>query len=491
MAIGETKTIQTDLQTSSPQMTQDGDYTSLSAISVYEFMTHAFDGVGGFRNGHYLVPHTAELKMNYDRRRDLAFYKNYVYPIIRATIDPVFNAEIKRIVNVAGVPVVEGYFSTGFIDDVMDNGNSLQDFVDMVLTNTTLHGVSFVVMDNTQEAGIEQNKTVAMKNRLFPYVFNRTISDVDDCKTDKRGHLEWIRFYDGVKEQKENEKLTQLRQYIYYDAVNIKKQVETINGDIVDVDTIAHGLGIIPVIVSYYDIKSSATKDIMSIDPPFYDIARINHSIYNKDSLITAQERSQGFAMPYLQEDIPGSVVYGRHTYLSLPMATTIPPGYAAPPPAILAQLVANNETLREDLFRIAGQKGIDFRSKAVKSGNALEWEFIAQEVTLKKMAKRAQALEYAIMDMFRVWTKEVYEYQVEYPEQYRPDSEENEIADCDKLLMMSMPSRVASYIRKQAFIVKAKKWDEDEVNDLLPDFDLVKEEASLEPVEPVETENV
>lgn len=482
MAIGDTqKAKQNDLEINSPAMTDESDYTSLFTVSEYTFMSDAFDGLGGFRNGHYLVPHTAEMRMSFDRRRDLAYYKNYVYPIIRATIDPVFNASIKRSVLVAGDVVSEGYYATGFVADATGGGEDLQAFVDRVVTKTTLHGAAFVVMDNTPEAASEKNKTVALDRRLYPYVFIRTMEELDSSRTGYMGQLEWIRFCDGTSEDGKE------RLYVYYDSQVIRRE-KKVNDEYVVISETPHGLGVIPVIVSYYDSRESKSRTRIEVDPPFYDIARINHAVYNKDSLITSQERSQGFAMAYLQEDKPGNVVFGRHTYLSLPMKTTMAPGYIAPPPAILGQLVADNEKLREDLFRIAGQKGIDFRSGQAKSGDALEWEFIAQEVVLKKTAKRAATVEQQIMDLFAKWTNEAFEFQVEYPEEYRPASDDSEIARFDKLMMMidDKPA-VRTYIQKQAFMVAAKKWPEDEVAALMSEFDAPLREEKEKPEEPEE----
>lgn len=482
MAIGEETKKTNDYSTDDPSLSGTEDYDSIASMCIYQFLSDAYEGSGGFRNGRCLIPHATETKMFYQRRQELAYYKNYVQPIIRATIDPVFNSEIKRSVKVNGEEAGKGNIPFDFTQNATGSGMSLQSFVDHACTLSALHMVSFVIMDNvTKEVLSEvQEKKTAIKQRLYPYVFMRTMEELESSKQNNMGALEWIRFCDGEESAMSAEGVAYHKKfYVYYDASVIRKEYKNEKGVIVLESEVLHELGAIPVVPVYYEYRKSKNKKRIELDPPFYDIARINHAIFNKDSLITSSERSQGFCIFFMQEDKPGAVTIGRFNYLSLPMGTTIPPGYAAPPPEVLNMLVGNNEKLREDLFRIAGQKGVDFRSTQAKSGDALEWEFIAQEVVLGKTAARASALEYAIMELFKLYSKESFDFSVEYPDKYRPDSEENELADLDKLLLMIEDKpKTRNYIQKQAFMVKAKRWPEDEVVPLLEEFEYVPAES-------------
>lgn len=499
MAIGDNvqKGRDNDYPENTPDLVADSDYDPITACSNYEFMTNAYEGTGGFRSGRYLVPHTTELQMFFSRRKQMAFYKNYTMPIIRATIDPVFANDIKRQVLVNEETAPDTMYISQFVKNVTGSGVNMQRFIDKALTLAALHNLGFVVMDNVSAEKIAavKDKKTAVSQRAFPYCFTKTMDHLHSGKLDEMSNIEWIRFYDSTeKRKKENGTYDNVKIYVYYDNTVIRKEEADDKGNFTSIKQTEHGLGVVPVIPVWYEVKESKSEDKIETDPPFYDIARINHAIFNKDSMIGSSERAQGFSIFYMQEDKPGTVVIGRHNYISLPMATTVPPGFATPSPEILARLVENNEKLREDLFRIAGQKGVDFRSTQPKSGDALEYEFIAQETILARTAARAEELENKIIELFRLYTNEKFDYVLEYPEKFRPDSEENELADLDKLLLIipDTKPKTRNYIEKQAFLIKAKRWPEDEVKPLLVEFETVPVDTPvIQPEEePEETPN-
>ncbi len=472
MAIGNDDTIEKGAAgpSNSPQMAGRGNYDIVAGQNIYEFLTNSYEGTNGYRTGRYLIPHITEQLEFYERRQAGAFYKNFVKPILRAMIDPVFNAEIVRSVMV-NKEEATGLFFNDFIEDATGCGETMQALVDQAATVAYQHGVSFVVMDNMAESEQPQSKVEALEARTFPYAYTRTIVEVDSWKTGKLGELEMIEFRDAdTKDAKGNT----VKNYSRWDKQTFLK-LEARNGADgkevkVTTATVKHGLGVVPVL-TMFTVKRKRVDDIRT-DPPLYDIAKINHAIFNKDSEIRDQERAQAFAIFYMQEDSPGNVSVGVHNYLGLPMATNIPPGFASPDPAILKGLIENNELLREDLFRIAGQAGVNFRSKAPKSGDALEWEFQAQEVVLKKTAMLASNLEYRLAGLFKLYTKEEFEYVVKYPDNFGPQNDEAELGNIDKGLMMTMPPKAANMLKKMAFRTLTRREDEQEVADCMDEFD-------------------
>lgn len=464
-----------------PALTTDSDYDSPPQVGDYQFMSDAFKGENGFKNGRYLVPYQAETKPVFERRKAGSFYKNYVSPIIRATVEPVFNVEIERKCKAGATVVKEGYYCTAFVENATGNGQDLQSFVEDIETWATIHGVTFVVMDNDPKASEIKQKTVALEKGVYPYVYMRTRLELQGCERDKKGRIQWIRFIDGEQETLIDKKPAKVTIYTYYDNEVIKKQRYDENAKIfIDMpdSEVRHSLGTVPVIAEYYDNWKTNTKGTIDIKPPFYDIARINHAIFNLDSEIRTSERSQGFSLLYLEEDEPGNLQIGKHNYISLPKGTTITPGFASPDSGVVNALMESNAKRREDLFRIAGQHGVEFRSGNPKSAEAMEWEFVAQEVVLKKTARRACMLEYKIMHLFSLYTKEPFTFEVTYPDQFRPFRDETEIADLDKLLLMEMPEKTKVLIKHHAIQLKSKDWPEDEQQIIDDEFkDILGEE--------------
>lgn len=50
-------------------------------VNKYELLDNAYRASGGFEDGSYLVPHPREQSAKYIRRRNLAYYINYVKPV--------------------------------------------------------------------------------------------------------------------------------------------------------------------------------------------------------------------------------------------------------------------------------------------------------------------------------------------------------------------------------------------------------------------------
>lgn len=170
----------------------------MAAINVYQLMDEAYYGTGGFRDGRYLIPFARE--SNYNARRQLAHYKNYVKPIVRAMTEPCFT-EIapRKVTDEAGNPV-ENMF-TAFIDDCDASETHLQDFSHQALVICRRHGVCFTVMDNFESTAQPATVSEALQSRIFPYIYIKKANEVEAYSTDAFGNLTEIIFTDvPVKE---------------------------------------------------------------------------------------------------------------------------------------------------------------------------------------------------------------------------------------------------------------------------------------------------
>jgi len=471
----------TNEYTYQPDVEDTHNYTSVLGENIYEFMSNAFFGEGGFKDGSYLIPHSRELF--YDARRDGAFYKNFTQPIVNAMVNPIYAKYIKRSITRNGNPVEDG-FAVRFLNDVDNNGTDMQGFMrDNAGLFATLHGITFVVVDNHKKT----TKTVpqALENREFPYIYTYKASQLPErnnagtlgWETDRFGNLQWITFYEGKKQiGKEKRKY-----YSYWDKDTFFTFWIDSNDSAVriEIDRYDHNLGKIPVI-PYFTGRRIAQRN-MTPQPPLYDIAKINHTIFNKDSEIRDQERAQGFAVFYVSSSSPGSLNIGAHNVLYPPIESPFPPGFASPDPAILDGLVKNAAALRDDLFRIAEQKGVT-ATKTAKSGIALEWEFTAEDIILANQSKRAEAIEYKIMELFWLWTGETgYEYQADYPLSFRPRATSAELENIDKALLMSMPPKAQRVLKRKVFESIIEDEESPEIEAALLEFEQDMEPEVIE----------
>jgi len=230
---------------------------------------------------------------------------------------------------------------------------------------------------------------------------------------------------------------------------------------------VVHGLGVLPVISVYTATRETAHEVLP--DPPLYDVAKLNLLIYNKDSEIRDLERSQAFSILYVPSDHGGNMTISNHNVILVPLAASMAPGFISPDAGILRQLVDNNKSYMEDLFRSAEQYGVHaVQSSQSPSGVALAWRFWAVEHALRNTARIATQYENAVMDMLARYTGETYEYVVDYPMSYQPGNRSEEIKDYKTIIDMSPPRPLKSLIyQKVAKMVMADE-PEDKQEEIL-----------------------
>lgn len=450
----------------------------INTVNVYDFMDHAESGGDGFRDGTYLVPHDRE--MFYNSRRRLAFYKNFVKPILRAMVDRALSEQAPRRVeedNASG-NALDGLYFNGFLEDCDGGGGHIQSFTRQVVEKARLHGVTFVVMENFPQDAQPPTKMEAAQMRAYPYVYMQAAQTVDDYKTDRFGNLLRIAFREpdaivtNASGDKDREKRVRVWDTMAVRVMKVTssegaKRYEPVEGE----EPVEHGLGVVPVYACIAGRKKSPRN--LLVDPPLYDLARINHAIYNKSSEMREIERAQEFAVFYMQTADPGNVTIGTHNFLALPMETNIAPGYASPDSATMSELRENETALREDLFRIAEQQGVTGITD--QSGVSKQWDFAAQESVLKTTSAVATAFEAWCAAMFKRWTGEQFFYMVEYPFDFAPADKSGEVETLDKLSMMGFPPKATALIKEKAFRAQMADQDQSAVDEAVQE---IREEA-------------
>lgn len=414
-------------------------YKKVSSLNIYDFMEMTYEGSGIYRDGTGLVPHARE--MDYSKRREIAHYKNYLKPIVRAMVEPVFTDEAIRKIEDDNENEQTGLMINSFIEDADNDGSSLQDITEDVVSYARLHGLSFAVVDNFRADELNDTVAANMEGRKYPYVYMRKANQVKAFKIDKFGRLEKIVFYDFKEdvdtESKEKSTTEYLREWDNEKSQVYKKDPKT--GKFVkDGEPFYHNLGAIPVIVLYSVRRKD--KNILMVDPPLYDIAKINYTMFNKDSEIREIERAQGFSFLFAQGIEPGDLTVGTDNYLNLPEGASIAPGYCSPDPNIQKVLMEYNNALKEDVFTIAEQNGVT--GVTDQSGVAKQWDFFAHESVLKKTSRMAVTVEEKIVHIFQLYTGEKFVYIVEYKTDFQPNDILKEVETYERYLDLQPASK-------------------------------------------------
>lgn len=420
-----------------PSLASTNTAIKINSLNIYSFMEHSYDGSHGYRDGTYLIPHPREVF--FESRKELCFYRNFIRPIVRAMIEPVFNSEaIRKILDPGQEPYTDTLFAD-FINDCDNAGQWLQDFTKEAVEYSRLHGMVCVVMDNSIDA--PANKLEAKSDRKFPYVYLKKAYEIAYYKTDKFGNLIEIVFVDMDSDCTE----PRYRKWTSEYSVIVKQSGS--NGYEEVSKRFEHNLGTIPVIILYSTKRKVATN--IFVDPPLYDIAKLNHAIFNKDAEIRDQERSQGFSVFYVQSDNVGNLTLGDKNVLFVPTGSTLAPGFASPDPTILKGLIENGDKMREDLFRMAEQQGVT-GVQSGSSGVAMQWDFFSHESVLQRTSYLACTLEEKIADLFMLYTGEDFIYVVEYPEDFQPNNKMDELKLYDLALTQNPPVRMRAKIQEK-----------------------------------------
>jgi hypothetical protein len=470
-------------QTHIPDVDDTRNYRPLFNVNIYEFMRHAYYGTGGIRDGSFLIPFQREIF--YDRRRQGCWYSNFVRDIINAYIEPVYSNAFRRTVSVNNNEIQDGMYVHEFLKNSDNSGNSFHEFMSSTMTEAHRNGVTFIVVDNYDQSELPNTFKEAIDERILPYVYTKSAETWDGWEFDKYGRLLWIRFYEGEKIVIENNISIVQYKYSYWDKTIYRELTKRKdNPAYIVAKEIAHGLDEIPVVI-VATAKPCLTGMKLNIkeiyDPPMYDIARANLALFNRCSEIDDQIRAQSFSIFVIQSDDEGDETIGLHNILYYPIEAKNPPGYASPDSSILSGLIDNREKMKEMIFLMARQRGV-IGVEVAKSGAAIEWEFTAENTELQKTASLAKKAEDKIISLFKKYTNEDFEYNAEYPDDFMPSNDTQEIADYDKVSLMDLPPRPSLFLKKLAFLKVVKDQDKDIVANMAKDFDAAMEMIANNP---------
>ena len=167
------------------EMTQQlmmGAKYSAGNLNKYKLLDDAYRGSGGFEDGTYLVPFPVEKAYKYARRQDLAYYINFIKPIIDSHVNPIFKSD----------PVRDNMSDTFklFLDNVDGNNTTLTRFMKKAAIRAKLHGVEFIVIDAPKvDPNVVLTKKRIAEERIYPYLYLVSPSQVTKYSRDKFGRL--------------------------------------------------------------------------------------------------------------------------------------------------------------------------------------------------------------------------------------------------------------------------------------------------------------
>lgn len=396
------------------EMTQQlmmGAKYSAGNLNKYKLLDDAYRGSGGFEDGTYLVPFPVEKADKYARRQDLAYYINFIKPIIDSHVNPIFKSD----------PVRDNMSDTFklFLDNVDGNNTTLTRFMKKAAIRAKLHGVEFIVIDAPKvDPNVVLTKKKIAEERIYPYLYLVSPSQVTKYSRDKFGRLISITYTvqnEVIDNKGETSSITET--WTWTDTICRKKVKD-------EEEVFENTIGRIPVIPLYGVLN--ATDDLIP-QSDLYGIARSSFALYNQLSSLDCINRGQAFSILLYPigdedeyEDPENDPIRVGVTDTLLFRDGQQSPKFISPSDKPTDMIVKEIELIIKEIFRQANLTFLNQQNISNVSGLAKKWDNLQLFRTIMDLAENLQATERIIAFMFGSYMNEdMSNYFVTYNKEY------------------------------------------------------------------------
>lgn len=348
-------------------------YITFTAQDIldYQGLRDMYHGIGGFKDGSYLIPfprestggtitvndETVQLPNFFQMRKDLAHYENAFASELDASVDPIYSKE--QIRDVSGSQVVEN-----FVMRPTGQNFTMSEYKRRHQLETKLFGTTWEVLDAPKE--VPANASVETEQRFSPYAQFLTPLQIEGYSLDKRGGLQMLVYFEDINERNN---LTGTR--VTFEAndfvlrIWLKAEI-----DILDAEGFPTGETNIEFVTFKYfqdAVMMDSVKTFDSLPVMMWEdnsreqpniIARSKHLFavsiekkrYNLESQVNDSYVKNCFAFLAVNQDVQESIDLGNDSVFQYPGENVNIPAYVAPPVAHLDSINAKISQLRTDL---------------------------------------------------------------------------------------------------------------------------------------------
>ena len=412
-------------------------------VNKYELLDNAYRASGGFENGSYLIPHPSEKDTKYTRRKNMAYFINYVKPVVDALVNPIFKTD----------PVRSGMSNIyeNFVKDVDGNGTTLTRFMKKAAIRAKLHGVEFIVVDMEQ---LPENVTITEKdildNRIYPYLYLVSPSQITNWATNKFGKLVSITYtVTNVEVDSEGNNNSIVETWTWTET-KCKKSVG--GNDVV----FNNPVGIIPIIPLYGAINDS---DDLIPQSDVFAIAKTNFALYNACSELRERNRAQAFSLltyPIADDDdystVDEPLKLGTADLLMYRASTGNRPEFITPPPDSSEILLNEINFMVKEIYRMASLRmNTDVNTYNV-SAVARKIENQQYYQSIAELAQGLQEAEKLIYKVFNIYlgNRDVEGFSVAYTREYAVLDVTEVLNSATNSLSLGMTKEYNKEMRKQ-----------------------------------------
>ena len=374
----------------------------------YAFLRNAYSGQGGFADGSYLVRHPRESDEKYTRRKEIAWYPNYVRKVVNSFLGHVFRRGPDR-------DMGDNPLYTLFCNNVDRGGGYIDRFFRNAFRLALLNGTVFIVVDKPQEAAA--NRQDEIERRLYPYLALRLPEALQSWQRGDDGQLSKI----TLAESRTGADGKPHTVYRTWNRISWSLSKDAKGNDVIEWGE--HHLGLVPIVFLHCDAPLTAST-LLSV-PWVFDLAKANKALFNRvsehDDLLRSQtfsiftlpardrEEAQGFSNMKISTE--NAVVYNPDGGGK--------PGFVAPADGPAESYLAATQQIVQTIYRMANLEfagGGTAASSESKSGVALAFHFQEAGRLLAEFAAQIEAADYRVAEIVHLWMGVPYNGSISYP---------------------------------------------------------------------------
>lgn len=364
----------------------------------------ALDGQADTRTGSYLVKHPREHEDSYNARRKVAYYLNYMAPVVDSHVSPLFRREAERKVLSSSAEELWAAFA----EDADGAGSSLAQVMREAAMPAKRDGACWQVVTAPEVA--PANRAQALK--IKPYIYRVEALDVVDLKRDRFGRV--VSFSHLESREGEDRPVIRTLTPDGWALTNDK-------GETLESGEFPKAYPTAPVVEICTGAKVRGVKLPRS---GFVSIARACHRLFNLCSELDEMFRAQTFSiLLYPAKNLEGLTI-GVNNALGFDGEGKHAPAFIAPPDGPAKLLMEQIDRLVREIYRMAllthqtGTTGTS-QTQNLASGVALRIDREALDTALGDFAATLEKAEVQIAALWSWWTGETLDYSVGYPRDF------------------------------------------------------------------------
>lgn len=421
----------------------------------------AFYGHGGFSDGSYLMKYDRETDENYNTRKKLAYYFNYTKPMVEGAVDPVFREYPTRTTEKKDARW------DAFLEDVDGRGTAIDDFMASAALDAKLDGSVFIVIDNSTDY-IADTLQESLEKRQFPYLYTLSQDNIINYVVDKQGKLILVVYRQQYDVVEDDQRKTITEQWTWtvdkWKCVREGLEDEGVNT-----------IGVIPIVPLVGAKADKRSRNALTPQSDFLQIAKINRAIFNACSELRQRNRSQAFSMltyPVPEEENPANykeLVAGHSNALLYKGGT--PPSWITPDQAPSDMLKNEIDMLVEGIYRMAERASVT-GVQTQTSGIAKEWDNLTRMQSISAFSKVCQDAEYKIADIFGLYIGVDLEPQIDYSQDFGIVDKTAELNAITSALDLAIGGKFDTEVKKKAARVVLKELDDKVIQEIVEDIE-------------------